>query len=266
MIWSLDNKFLSADYAACGWQDHGLQLTLSRREGMAVLAIIVWVCQYRFMIKARVVFDLDGTLVDSAAGIRHTANLVLAQEKREPLSLELTVSFIGNGISTFIERMSAARDIPASEHSRLFAQYNEHDQQSEFVNQTYPHVVETLQALKDDGYVLGLCTNKLTDATHVMLKKLDLEHFFAAIVCGDTLPVRKPDPQMLHKAFDALPAAHNVYVGDSEVDAETAQRAKVDFLFFTEGYRKTPVEEVPHTFKFSDYRKLAAMVDKVLAL
>jgi len=167
------------------------------------------------MNKARVVFDLDGTLVDSAAGIRHIANLVLANEKREPLSLELTVSFIGNGISTFIERMSAARDIPASEHSRLFAQYNEHDQQSEFVNQTYPHVVETLQALKDDGCVLGLCTNKLTDATHVMLKKLDLEHFFA-------------------------------------------------FLLFTEGYRKMPVEEVPHTFKFSDYRKLAAMVNVVI--
>jgi len=97
-----------------------------------------------------------------------------------------------------------------------------------------------------------------------MLKKLDLEHFFATVVCGDTLPVRKPDPQMLHKVFDDLPAAHNVYVGDSEVDAETAQRAKVEFLLFTEGYRKMPVEEVPHTFKFSDYRKLAAMVNVVI--
>lgn len=216
------------------------------------------------MVKACVVFDLDGTLVDSAAGIRHIANLVLAKENREPLSLELTVSFIGNGIATFIERMSAARDIPASEHSRLFQQYNEEDQRSVFVNETYPHVVESLQALKADGCVLGLCTNKLTDATHVMLKKLELDHLFDTVVCGDSLAVRKPDPQMLHKAFKELPAAPSLYVGDSEVDAETARRAQIDFLLFTEGYRKTPVEQLPHTRAFSDYSELLNLVDGVL--
>jgi len=217
------------------------------------------------MNKARVVFDLDGTLVDSAAGIRHIANQMLVEENCEPLSLELTVSFIGNGITTFIERMSVARDIPASEHGRLFARYNMLDQQSEFVNKTYPHVVECLQSLKEGGCVLGLCTNKLTDATHVMLKKLELDQLFCSVVCGDTLPVRKPDPAMLHKAFDDLPAAHSIYVGDSEVDAETAKRAGVDFLLFTEGYRKTPVNKLPHAHAFSDYKEVSKLVNVTLA-
>lgn len=215
--------------------------------------------------KARIVFDLDGTLVDSAAGIRHIANTVLAKEKRDPLSLELTVSFIGNGISTFIERMSTARDLPPSEHERLFQEYNLQDGQSEFVTQTYPQVVETLESLIAEGYVLGLCTNKLTQATHAMLDKMELNKYFQTVVCGDTLTVRKPDPQMLTAAFNDLPEASNIYVGDSEVDAETAQRAKVPFLLYTEGYRKSPIEQVPHTRQFSSYLDLGATIEDVLA-
>lgn len=216
------------------------------------------------MNNASVVFDLDGTLVDSAAGIRHIANQILVEENCESLSLPLTISFIGNGIVTFIERMSVARGIPVSEHDRLFARYNVLDQQSDFVNKTYPNVVYCLYGLKEKGCELGLCTNKLTDATHVMLKKLELDQFFTTVVCGDTLPVRKPNPEMLHKAFDALPSAKNIYVGDSEVDAETAKRAGVDFLLFTEGYRKTAVDELPHTHAFSDYKELPGLVDAVL--
>lgn len=215
--------------------------------------------------KARVVFDLDGTLVDSAVGICHIANAVLVQENREPLSLDLTISFIGNGISKFIERMSKARDLPVSDHARLFNEYNIQDAQSDFETKTYPFVVETLQKLIDDGCSLALCTNKLTKATHTMLNQLDLSRYFQAVVCGDTLESRKPDPNMLLNALNALPDGANIYVGDSEVDAETAQRAHVPFLLFTEGYRKTPVEQVPHSALFSHYSDLPKLVDTVLA-
>lgn len=215
--------------------------------------------------KARIVFDLDGTLVDSAVGICHIANIVLAQENREPLSLELTISFIGNGISTFIERMSAARDLSASEHKRLFDEYNLQDAKSDFATQTYPDVVETLESLMADGYALGLCTNKLTNATFTMLEKLALKKYFQTVICGDTLAVRKPDPKMLTEAFHALPDAASIYVGDSEVDAETAQRADIPFLLFTQGYRKTSVEQIPHTRQFSSYKNLAAAIESVLS-
>ena len=214
--------------------------------------------------KARIVFDLDGTLVDSAVGIRHIANTVLAQENREPLSLELTISFIGNGISTFIERMSKARDLAASDHQRLFEEYNRQDALIDQVSETYPGVIDCLTTLRKEGYAIGLCTNKLTDATMAMLSDLDIRPYFDCVVCGDTLPTRKPDPQMLTKAFDEMPAGKNIYVGDSEVDAETAQRASVPFLLFTEGYRKTPVEDVPHTQIFSSYQALKPLIDSML--
>ena len=216
------------------------------------------------MIKASVVFDLDGTLVDSAVGINHIANLVLERENRKPLTLEQTVSFIGNGISTFIERMSAARDLALSDHSRLLAAYIEQDNQSDLVNNTYPDVKQTLQSLIDDGCSLGLCTNKLTTATNAMLQKMDMAQYFNTVVCGDTLAVRKPNPQMLIKALNELDDAPTIYVGDSEVDAETAQRARVPFILFTEGYRKTPIENVPHTRAFSSYRELPTAIKTLL--
>jgi len=214
--------------------------------------------------KARVVFDLDGTLVDSAPGIQHIANTVLRNENREPLSLEETVSFIGNGIQTFIKRMSAVRNLPETEHSRLFAEYNHHDAKSTFHTETYPGVVECLQLLRSEDCALGICTNKLTKACLAMLQDLDLTQYFDTIVCGDTISERKPDPKMLHLALDALPKSFDIYVGDSEVDAETAQRANVPFLLFSEGYRKTSIDQVPHTHLFSSYKDLPSLVHNLL--
>ncbi len=214
--------------------------------------------------KARVVFDLDGTLVDSAVGIQHIANKVLAQENKTPLSLEVTISFIGNGIATFIERMSSARNIPAKEHTRLFEAYNRFDAESDLITDTYPNVRGTLDELKNDNMSLGLCTNKLSKATHVMLNTLNMDHYFDSVVCGDTLDSRKPDPAMLVHTLDALPEGPSVYVGDSEVDAETAARAGIPFMLFTEGYRKTPAESLPHTRLFSAYSELPTLINSIV--
>ena len=77
--------------------------------------------------------------------------------------------------------------------------------------------------------------------------------------------MHKPDPAPLNAAFEALPDGVDLYVGDSDVDAETAQRAMVPFFLYTEGYRKLPVSEMTHTEAFSDFADLPALIARVLA-
>ena len=76
------------------------------------------------------------------------------------------------------------------------------------------------------------------------------------VIGGDSLGVKKPDPAPLLRAFEALAEPNPLYVGDSEIDAETAERAGVPFALFTEGYRKAAIEELTHAFRFDDFAKL----------
>ncbi len=87
---------------------------------------------------------------------------------------------------------------------------------------------------------------------------------FDPVIGGDSLPVRKPDPAPLLKALADTDPEHCLFVGDSEVDAETAKRAGLTFALYTEGYRKTPVEALPHTMAFGHFADLqTCLVDGV---
>jgi len=83
---------------------------------------------------------------------------------------------------------------------------------------------------------------------------------FDTVVGGDSLSVSKPDAAPLIAAFDALPPNLKVYVGDSEVDASTAQNAEIPFLLYTEGYRKTAIDQIAHAGSFSDYMQLEELI------
>jgi phosphoglycolate phosphatase len=124
----------------------------------------------------------------------------------------------------------------------------------------YPGVMAALDALIAEGCVLGICTNKPIAPTHSVLKHLDLASRFGAVLGGDSLPQRKPDPAPLFKTAELLGASPVIYVGDSETDAATAQNAGVPFLLYTEGYRKTPAEDLPQAGRFSDFAELPALV------
>ena len=215
--------------------------------------------------RARIVFDLDGTLIDSAPDIQGIANGLMAQEGHAPFSLAQARDFIGNGVVVFVQKMRAARGIPDADHDRLLAEFVARYHSATALTETYPGVVQALRALIASGHALGLCTNKPRAATTSVLAHLSLDPFFTAVIGGDSLPVSKPDPAPLHAAFDALGSGTTIYVGDSDVDAETALRAKVPFLLFTEGYRKVPVSELPHTHAFSHFDELPILVETLLA-
>jgi phosphoglycolate phosphatase len=213
---------------------------------------------------ARIVFDLDGTLIDSAPDIRAHASAILAGEGAAALSLEETRRFIGNGAAVFIARMRAARGIPDGEQARLLAAFHAGYDAAVDLTLPYPGVPAALDALAGAGHRLGICTNKPLRPCRAVLAHLGLLDRFAATIGGDSTPFTKPDPAPLRVAFEALGSGPMLYVGDSETDAETAARAGVPFLLFTEGYRRGPAAGIAHEAAFSSFAALPALVARLL--
>ena len=211
-----------------------------------------------------VVFDLDGTLIDSAPDIHAAVNRMLAEVGAAPLDLARVTSFIGNGVPVLIERVQAARALPQP-HGDLMARFLGHyNADPATLTRLYPNVRETLQALAAAGWAIGLCTNKPVGPSHEILAAFGIDGLFRAVVGGDSLAEKKPDPAPLLHAAAALGRARTAYVGDSEVDAETAHRAALPFALFTHGYRKTPVADLHHDALFDDFAALPAILEALL--
>ncbi|MEO1678930.1 MAG: phosphoglycolate phosphatase [Pseudomonadota bacterium] len=210
-----------------------------------------------------VVLDLDGTLIDSAPDIHAAANAALGAEGVAPLSLDEARSFVGAGTPTFVRRAMAARGIDADRFEPLHAAFLGAYEGAVALTAPYPGAVDALAVLAGRGHPMGLCTNKPIGPTRTVLEHFRLAHVFGAVMGGDSLAVRKPDPAPLHAVMEGLGASTCLYVGDSEVDAETAARAGVPFLLFTEGYRKTPVEDLPHAAAFSHWDVLPGLVTRL---
>lgn len=210
---------------------------------------------------ALVVFDLDGTLIDSAPDIRAAVNKMLADEGQTPLDLPTVISFIGNGLPKLVERVIAHVGLDAGRHKELTAITLDHYKAATTeLTRPYHGVVAALEALKQAGHVLALCTNKPEEPARAILSDLGIAYFFNGVVGGDTLDVKKPDPAPLLHIIRDLDVAQVLYVGDSEVDAETAERAGIRFTLFTEGYRKSPVSQIPHLKSFNDFSALPDLV------
>ncbi|MDO6478251.1 phosphoglycolate phosphatase [Shimia thalassica] len=213
---------------------------------------------------AVVIFDLDGTLIDSAPDIQGAVNEMLAAEGQSPLDLATVTSFIGNGLPKLVERVIRHHDMDMAQHARLTADtlaiYNQSDSE---LTRLYPHVIDTLKTLKAQGHRMGICTNKpLGPALHVLLH-LDLGDFFDVVIGGDSTDRKKPDPMPLQRAMADMSTETVLYVGDSEIDAETAVNTGQPFALFTEGYRKRDIADIPHTQAFSDFRDLPGILARI---
>ena len=213
---------------------------------------------------ARIVFDLDGTLIDSAPDIMGIANRILEREGKELISLPQARDFIGNGASVFVRKMRDAQGIPDSEHDRILSDFTAAYVTAVGQTEPYPGVEDALIALKAEGHALGICTNKPIIPCRAVIKHVGLEKYFDTMIGGDSLSVHKPDPEPLHQTFADLGQGDVIYVGDSDVDAETAKRANVPFLLYTQGYLKVPVETLQTTATFDDFAVLSALINEVL--
>lgn len=208
-----------------------------------------------------VIFDLDGTLVHSAPDIHAAVNRMLSAEGLAALDLPTVISFVGHGLPTLVSRVMAHCGVSSDQHVRLTAAtLAEYDSGAAKLTRLYSGVTEALDALARSGHRLGICTNKPEPSARALLDNMGLVPFFDAVVGGGRLAALKPDPAMLHLAIQEMGGGPSCFVGDSEVDADTAVAADVPFFLFTEGYRKSPIEALPHKAAFSDYRHLLALI------
>ncbi len=199
------------------------------------------------MKRTALVFDLDGTLVDSAADLQAALNETLHEIGAPPLPLAAVRGMIGDGAAALVQRGLAARGIAQGllpEHLARFLAIYEADPAAR--TRTYPGVRETLAALQADGRRLAICTNKPQAATLAVLRALDLESFFAAIVGGDLLSARKPDPRHVLGAVARLGASPAVaaMIGDNEHDVAAAKAADLPIILVRYGYARVPLEQL----------------------
>ena len=188
-----------------------------------------------------VVFDLDGTLVDSAPDLATALNALLAEERRRPLTLDEVKTMIGDGAAKLVERAFAATgDVPENDIPGLTERFLGHyEGHATDLTRPYPGVRETLDRLTADGRVPAVCSNKPEQPTREVLRDLDLDGYFAAVVGGDSLPgIRKPDPRMLQAVLDTVGAApgESVMVGDNANDVAVARALGVPVIVRAGGY------------------------------
>jgi phosphoglycolate phosphatase len=174
------------------------------------------------------VFDLDGTLVDSAADISAALNRTLARLGRERIPHERVLQAIGSGVRKLIERVTTPPIEPVME--AFLVHYAEH-----LLDETalYPGVEETLAKLKGRKIVLS---NKPVAMSKVIVEGLGIAKHFEAVYGGDSFPVRKPDPECWKLATAG--ASRPVMIGDSGTDVQTAKNAGATAIAVTYGYFK----------------------------
>ena len=210
-----------------------------------------------------VVFDLDGTLIDSAPDMHRAVNLMLDRLGCSPLSLPEIRTMVGDGASALIARALAARQCVNADRDQAlveFLEYYEADPTA--VTQTFPGVPDTLERLQAAGLTLAVCTNKPSRLTQMILERLGINRYFTRVVAGDTMPYRKPDPRALMEVLNGFdtPAAATIMVGDSEVDAATAHAANVPFVLMTYGYHRGPIDAISSIATLDHFGELATLL------
>ena len=210
-----------------------------------------------------VVFDLDGTLIDSAPDMHRAVNLVLADLGCAPLTLPDIRTMVGDGTSALIARALAARHCVSADPTQALTEFLDHyEADPTAVTRPFPGVPETLERLQTIGLTLAVCTNKPTRLTEMILERLGIARFFARVVAGDSMPFRKPDPRALLEVVDGFGVAKEaaLMVGDSEVDAATAHAASVPFVLMTYGYHRGPIHDISSVATLDHFAELATLL------
>lgn len=192
-----------------------------------------------------VLFDLDGTLVDSAPDLWRAMNHVLENRGTPPLPLEQVRDLVGNGARFLLARGFWGLDATPPEGDEDFEAAVKEFLEFYRIHITdhshpYPGVVRALEWLRNEGYALGVVTNKPAYLTHIMLENLNLTGFFSTVIGGDTLPQRKPEPHPILHALKQLGQhpGSGVMVGDSETDALAAKNAGCGLVLVSHGYNR----------------------------
>lgn len=217
---------------------------------------------------ARLVFDLDGTLVHSAPTMAAAANALLAELGRPPVPEAVVIGFVGHGMRRLVERLlERTGGVPNGDVARHLAAYRRHYDADPLAGSTlYPGVAAALDGLAAQGHGIAVCTQKADAPARAILAGLGLAPPVTSFTGGDSLPgVLKPDPRLFRHAADQLAPGPEIMIGDSETDAATARAAGAPFLLHLGGYNHLPPETLGAAASFAEFAELPRLVAAVLA-
>ena len=216
-----------------------------------------------------IVFDLDGTLVDSAPDLTTALNRVLAKEGLPPASLEDARTFVGQGARALIVRAWAVHKLhpEPAELDRLTEAYIAALADDVSSRSTvYPGLISALDALKTAGAFMCVCTNKRTDLSVMLIRDMGLSSYFAAVVGSDIVTNRKPHPDHFVGAVRMAGGdpARALMVGDSSNDVNSAKAAGAPVLIYGPGYSDTAPELLGADAVFYTYADLPDLAVRML--
>jgi phosphoglycolate phosphatase len=215
-------------------------------------------------------FDLDGTLADTAGDLMGTLNVILAREGLAPLPIADARHLLGAGARALIARgfAQSGRTLAPEQLQRLFGDFLDHyNAHIADHSRLYPGVTAALDRAARDGDRLAVCTNKLERSAHLLLRALGIAERFQ-FVCGqDTFGVGKPDPQPVVETVAAVGGdlARAIMVGDSRSDVDAARAAGVPSIAVDFGYSDVPVAALRPDRVISHFDELAAAVAAIRA-
>jgi phosphoglycolate phosphatase len=223
------------------------------------------------MARPILVFDLDGTLADTAPDLLSSLNHCLTLENIEPVDAATLKSYVGHGARVMLERAFSARrrPLPVEKLDTLQAVFFEHyRKEMPGKSKLYPGVKRVMDEFAGKGFLLAICTNKLESMSVRLLEGLGVAERFAAICGGDTFPYRKPDPRHL---FDTIAHAggaadRSVMIGDSRTDIDTAKAAGIPVIAVDFGYSDRHVREFEPSRIISHFDEITPeLIENLLA-
>ncbi|OQM76771.1 phosphoglycolate phosphatase [Manganibacter manganicus] len=213
------------------------------------------------MTRPIIVFDLDGTLIDTAPDLLESLNHSLAAGALPAVDHLGFKRFVGNGGRAMIERAFAEKKKPLTveEHERLLKLFIDHYTANiPGKSRPYPGVIEAIARFEDAGFLVAVCTNKYEANSLALIEALGLTRHFTAIAGQDTFPFRKPDPRHLLKTIELAGGdpAKAVMVGDSRTDIDTAKAAGIPVVAVDFGYTDRHVSEFEPSVVISHFNEL----------
>ncbi|MGV3551910.1 phosphoglycolate phosphatase [Rhizobium sp.] len=208
-----------------------------------------------------VVFDLDGTLIDTAPDLVASLNHTIASHGLAPVTYDDLTHLVGHGARAMIERSFKLRGyaLDEAEFPAMLERFIGHYLANmPGGSKPYPGLAASLDRLRDAGMVLAVCTNKMESLARPLIEGLGLSHYFAAITGGDTFAVRKPDPAHLIGTVERAGGdiRHTVMVGDSLNDLKVAANAGVPSIGVPFGYSDVPIQTLNPTVMISHFNEL----------
>jgi phosphoglycolate phosphatase len=217
-----------------------------------------------------IIFDLDGTLVDTAPDLIDTLNVIFAREGLPPVPYEAARNAIGGGAKTMIARgiQAEGRILSAQKLEQMFADfityYSDHVADR---SQPFPGVIDALDTLAGRECRFAVCTNKLEQLSVLLLGKLKLADRFVAICGQDTFGMQKPDPEILRRTVAAAGGnlQRAIMIGDSNTDIRTARAAGVPVIAVDFGYSERPIAEFGPDRIINHFSQLPASIDAIFS-